>query len=415
MLDNLKKKFKDFKLRDIFKRKAGPPIPKELLANKPLQKAIVWRHRGKVLKRLGAIFLASAALSTGLQYTPNLVSTKFDDFMAGRGYADNLSQNFHTGEIRVYDRFNPLYPFHLAGREVAIEWHESLKITHLAAIPLAFETPSIYWGGLKKGFEDMLPGSELDAYSMANNDKPSDRVNFIRPPGEFSLDSFLADFSGVDGGKLTFKNDRQDLRDVLFAFTMLHEARHGDQEKLANMNANESDADLYAFRVLQARGVDPALLKEAATIVAHARSLNAVLRGDAGHVSTFTLQRGSGRIFDGYQDAAAFKRLHDVLGEADVRNDKAFPQRMPAGQRYLYLTLAMEQEGLLDEDAGMKKAAVAYVSALSYFDKAAGGKMIDPTFDISKVDLSYLTQKYKPVPDKLDVPAAAPKAPKPSS
>ncbi|TAL40123.1 MAG: hypothetical protein EPN97_00755 [Alphaproteobacteria bacterium] len=415
MLDNLKKKFKDFKLRDIFKRKAGPPIPQELLDNKPLQKAIVKRHRRKVLKRLGGIFMASAMLSTGLQYTPGLVSVKFDDFMAGRGYADNLSQHFHTGEIRVYDRFNPLYPFHRAGREVAIEWHENMKISRFAAIPLAVATPFIYWGGLTSGFGDMLPGSELDAYSMANNDKPADRVNFIRPPGEFSLNSFLADFSGVDGGKLTFKNDRQDLRDVLFAFTMLHEARHGDQEKLANANANESDADLYAFKVLQARGVDPALLREAATIVAHARTLNAVLGGDASHVSTFTLQRGSGRIFDGYQDAAAFKRLHDVLGEADVRNDLAFPPRMPAGQRYLYLTLAMEQEGLLDEDAGMKKAAVAYVNAINYFNNASGGAMIDPKFDMSKIDLSYLTQKYKPVPDKLNVPAAAPKAPKPNS
>ena len=415
MLDNLKKKFKDFKLRDVFKRKAGPPIPKDLLDNKPLQKAIVRRHRGKVLRRLRNIFLASALLSTGLQYTPGLVSTKFDDFMAGRGFDNNLSQNFHTGEIRVYDRFNPLYPFHLAGREVALEWHENMKITHFAAIPLAIETPFIYVGGLKKGFFDMLPGSALDAYSMAPNDKPADRVNFIRPPGEFSLESFLGDFSGMNGEKLTFKNDREDLRNVLFEFVMLHEARHGDQEKLAYANANESDADLYAFKVMQARGVDPALLKEAATIVAHARTLNAVLRGDTGHVSTFTLQRGGARIFDSYEDAASFKRLHDVLGEADVRNDEAFPPKMKAGQRFAYLTIAMEQEGLLNEDAGMKKAAVAYIGAINYFNMASGGEMIDPKFDMSKIDLGYLTQKYKPVPDKLNVPAAAPKAPKPNS
>jgi hypothetical protein len=414
MLENLKKKFKDFKLRDIFRRKAAPPIPKELLENKPLRKAILKHHRRKILKRLGAVFLASAALSTTLQYTPNLVSTKYDEYMAGRGFDNNLSEHFHTGEIRVYDRFNPLYPFHLAGREVNLVWHEGMKTTHLAAIPLAIATPFVYVGGLQKGFLDMIPGSELDAYSMANNDKPSDRVNFIRPPGEFSLTSFLDDFSGMDGKKIVFRNDREDLRNVLFEFVMLHEARHGDQEKRAYITANESDADLYAFKVMQARGVDPALLREAATIVAHARTLNAVLRGDASHVSTFTLQRGSGRIFDGYQDAAAFKRLHDVLGEADVRNDKAFPARMPAGQRYLYLTVAMEQEGLLDEDAGMKKAAVAYVNAINYFNHASGGAMIDPKFDMSKVDLSYLTQKYKPVPDKLDAPSV-PKAPKPNS
>jgi hypothetical protein len=414
MLDNLKKKLKEFKLRDIFRRKAGPPIPKELLADKPLQKAIVRRHRWKVLRRLSGIFLASAALSTGLQYTPDLVSTKFDDFMTGRGFEGNYSQHFHTGEIRVYDRFNPLYPFHRAGHEVALEWHESMKITRLAAIPLALWTPFMYLGNLGSGFADMIPFSSLDAYSIANNDKPADRINFIRPPAEFSLNDFLADFSGVNGERLTFKNDREDLRDALFLFVMLHEARHGDQEKLAYLNANESDADLYAFRVMQARGIDPALVRETAAIVAHARAISAVLHGDAAHASTFTLQRGSGRIFDAYQDEASFRRLHEVLQEADVRNDKAFPLRMNAGQRYLYLVHAMEKEGLLDEDAGMKKAAVAYVGAINYFNRASGGVMINPHFDLSKIDLSYLTQNYKPVPDKLN-PPAAPKAPKPNS
>lgn len=411
MLDNLKKKLKEFRLRDIFKRKALPPIPKELLENKPLTKAIVKNHRRKVRRRIRNIFLVSAALSVGTQYAPNLVSDNFDAYMASKGYADNFSQNYSTGEIRVYDRFNPLYPFHLAGREVAINWHEEMKLTHLAAIPLAIETPFIYTGALWKGFSDMLPPVDaLDAYSMTTNDKLSERVNFIRPPGEFSLDSFLGDFAGVDGQKLTFRNDQQDLRDVLFAFVMLHEARHGDQDKRAYITSNEADADLYAFKVLASRGVDPQLLDEAVAIVRNTRALNATMGGDQAHVSTFTLERGGERIFDGYEDAADFKRLHDVLAEADVRNDRVFPHEMPLGNRYLYLTMAMQRDGLLDEDAGMKKAAEAFVGAIRYFDDKSDKKIIDDKFDLNKVDLRYLTKQYHPAPDRLGVP----KGPKPS-
>ena len=408
MFDNLKKQLKEFRLRNIFKRKAAPQVPQELLENKELRRAIEKHHRRKIYKRLRNIFFVSAAVSTVLQSTPDLVSVKFDDYMASKGYANNLSKNYSTGDIRVYDRFNPLYPFHLAGREVGIEWHEQMKMTHLAAIPLAIETPFIYVGGLKKGFMDMIAPNSLDAYSMTTNDKLSSRVNFIRPPGEFSLESFLDDFSQQDGEKLTFKNDRQDLRDALFEFVMLHEARHGDQDKRAYITANESDADLYAFKVMASRGVDPALLTETATIVAHARTLNATIGGDQAHVSTFTLERGGERIFDSYEDAANFQRLHDVLHEADIRNDHNFPRDMPEGNRYLYLTLAMQKAGLLNEDPGMKKAAGALVAAITYFDDASGNKIIDPNFDLNKVDLRYLTQQYHPAPDRLTVPNPPP-------
>ena len=411
MLDNLKKKLKEFRLRDVFRRKALPPVPPEILNNKPLTKAIVRQHRRKVVKRLRNVFLASAALSAVLQSTPDLVSTKFDDYMAGKGFANNFSQNYSTGEIRVYDRFNPLYPFHLAGREVSITWHEQMKLTHLAAIPLAIETPLLYVSGLEKGFGDMIFPNSLDAYSMTTNDKLNQRVNFIRPPGEFSLDTFLQTFSQQDGSKLSFRSDRKDLQDVLFAFVMLHEARHGDQEKRAYITANEADADLYAFKVLESRGFDPVLVDEARTIVRHARTLSATLGSDQAHVSTFTLERGGERIFDAYEDAADFKRLHDVLREADIRNDRNFPRDMPAGNRYLYLTLAMQKAGLLNEDPGMKKAAAALVAAVNYFDDASGHKIIDPNFDFNKINLRYLTQPYHPAPDRLDVPA--PPAPKP--
>lgn len=406
MLDGLKNK-----LRTAFGMKAKPPaktdVPAEIVNNKHVRKAVVRSAIRRTAKRLLLAFTASAALSTGLQYAPDLVSTKLDDFMAQKNYGGDYSQHFHAKEIRVYDRFNPLYPFHLAGNAVAVAWNEGLKEGGLYAIPLTLGTPNLYWEMLKKGFFDMIPLNQLDAFSISNDDAAASRTVYIRPPGDFSLNRFMGDFSGVNGQRLEFQSDREVLRDILFQFVMLHEARHGDQDKTVFAPTNESDADLYAFRVMKARGTDSALLNEAATIVAHARAINGAVGGDAGHASTFTLQRGQQRVFDAHQDAASFERLHQLLIEADARNRDKFPEEMPRGNRFLYLTLAMHAQGLLKEDPGLDKAASSFVQALGYFDKLSGGKIIDQGFDLSKIDLKYLTQVYKPVPDKLK-PATAP-------
>lgn len=405
MLDGLKNK-----LRAAFGMKAKPPektdVPQEILENKHVQKAVLKKVRRRHLKKIGLAFAASAALSTGLQYAPDLVSTKLDNFMAQKNFGSDYAQHFHAKEIRVYDRFNPLYPFHLAGNAVKMTWQDGER-DGLGAVPLVVGTPFLYTGMLWKGFTDMIPGNKLDAFSISNSDEAANRTTYIRPPGDFSLNRFMGDFSGVNGQKLEFQSDREVLRDILFQFVMLHEARHGDQDKTVFGATNESDADLYAFRVMKARGTDSTLLNEAATIVAHARAINGAVGGDAEHASTFTLQRGQQRVFDAHQDAASFERLNQLLAEADARNRDKFPDAMPRGNRYLYLTLAMHGQGLLKEDAGLDKAATSFVQALGYFDKLSGGKIIDQQFELSKIDLKYLTQVYKPVPDKL-APAKQP-------
>ncbi|MDI1227071.1 MAG: hypothetical protein PSY14_05250 [bacterium] len=420
MLDGLKNK-----LRSAFGLKAKPPanneVPAEIVNNKHVQKAVLKKARRRSIKKLALVFAASAALSTGLQYAPDLVSTKFDDFMAQKNHGGDYTQHFHAADIRVYDRFNPLYPFHLAGQTTKLTWQEGMAEGGFAAVPLTIVTPFLYGSALWKGFTDMLPGNKLDAYSISNDEDLKQREVFIRPPGDFSLTRFMGDFSGVNGQKLEFQSDRDELRDILFKFVMLHEARHGDQIKGAYAPANEADADLYAFKVMKARGTDEKLLNEAATIVAHARAINGAVGGDYGHASTFTFQRGGQRIFDAHQDAAAFDRLHTLLADIDSKNHKAFPDTMPRGNRYFYLTLAMHKQGLLEEDPGLKKAADAFIRSLVYFDKASNGKIIDASYDLSKIDLGYLTEKYKPVPDKLTpakpdlTPTRAPAAPRPNS
>jgi len=403
-------KKKRFSLRALFSRKAKrelPPIPEAVLNDKRVQKTIIRRRRRKRLKRILAVLLASSALSTGLQFHPELVSKPYDQYMAEQGYATNLKDHFHAAQINVYDRHSLLYPFHLAGNETRIIWHEAEKKPHHSTLQLAVASPVIYTAGLIKGFEDMIMPQALDAYSMSNGDDPATRTCFIRPPSDFSLAGFFADFSRVNSKDFHFQHSKEDLKRTLFEYVMLHEARHCDQDKSAYTTANEADADLYAFRVLQARGTDPGLLQETMSIITHLRAFNAVMSGDTQHVSTFTLERGSETIFTAHEDAAAFRELRDIIQEAGAHNPKAFPAGMSQGKQAFYLTAKLYKSGLLDANPQVKKAARAFIQSIAYFDTASGGRLIDRNYDLRRIDLSYLTSEYKPVPDKLDVPAAA--------
>ena len=159
---------------------------------------------------------------------------------------------------------------------------------------------------------------------------------------------------------------------------------------------------------MQARGTDPALLQEVATLITHARTINSVIGGDISHATSFALMRGTERLFDAHEDASTMERLHKVLNEADDFNDKAFPPGIKSGNRYVYLALEMYKRGILDEDPQMKKAAAAFIKSVAYFNDVSGGKIINPHFDSRKLDFSYLTEKYQPVPDKLVVPPPRP-------
>ncbi|MBI1215384.1 MAG: hypothetical protein GC185_06155 [Alphaproteobacteria bacterium] len=399
-------------LSSIFRRKAKlPPIPEDILSNKRVQKEIFKRRRRKWRNRILGVLLASSALSTGLQFHPGLVSKPFNEYMAEQGYPGDLSQNFHAREIRVYERNNILYPFHLAGNETSIIWHEAEKDPHQNKTRLAIATPFIYTEGLIKGFGDMIFPNALDAYSMSNDDDPSLRQCFIRPPADFSLNRFFADFSRVDSKDFKFQHSDAALKKTLFEYVMLHEARHCDQEKTVYVNANESDADIYAFRVLQDRGTDPGLLQETKTIITHLRAMNAVLKGDDSHASTFAMMRGGESVFTAHEDAASFTELRALIGEAGKYNDNAFPSHMSDGQRSVYLAAALYNSHMLDNDPQVKQAAVAFINAIDYFNNASGGRIVNPTFDMNAIDLTPLFASYKPVPDKLSAPAPQKPAP----
>lgn len=419
------KPHKRFSLLGLFNRKAGrvmPPIPEEILKDKRVRKEIFRRRNRKIFRALSVAFALSATTSLVTINHPDLVSTPFNQYMADHGYAGDLQSHYYAPDIRVYERSNILYPFHMAGNETRIVWHENLKKSaapqNIAA--LALETPVLYAKGLTSGFAQMLFPNMLDAYSMANDDAPNTRSCFIRPPADFSVAEFFKNFSNVNTASFHFKNSQDALKKTLFEYVMLHEARHCDQPKTVFTTANEADADLYAFRVLEARGTNPALLQETVEIIAHLRTINAVMHGDTDHVSTFTLARGAESILTAHQDAASFGLLRDVLDETLKNNTHAFQGRMSEGLRAYYAAAALDRSNLLKSDPQLARANGAFLSAINYFDAMSGGKLVNAQFDINRIDLSYLAGRYVPVKDKLAVPPAdraamqAHKPPRPS-
>ncbi len=412
-----KKTFKE-RLSSMFSRKAKAPagnvkvkpapVPSEIYNDTRVQKAVFKARRRSFIKRLLVSSVAAAAISTGTQYYPDTVSTPLDQYMADKGHTPDFSIHFHAANIRVYDRWNPLYPFHLAGQGAKLTWQaidadpEGGPIGK--GISKGLSTAIIYPSMLFQGFSTLLMPNALDAYAIPNDAPHDKREVFIRPPGEIKIADFISDFGRVNSDKLYFNNSPKDLERVLYQYIMLHEARHGDQRTDVATSLNEADADRYAFSVLAARGHKKELLDEALAIITHSRTMASVLGGGTSHTTSVALLRPYQTPYAAYKDEAALQRLHKVLSDADVMNKDVFPKDMSRGNRFIYLAGAMNKQGVADKDPDMKLALSMFVNAAVYFNMVTGGSMIDTSFDLQKINISYLQQQYKPVEDKLGIP-----------
>jgi hypothetical protein len=415
-----KKKFTE-RLRDVFRRKAKPaPVPPEIYNDKRVQKAVFKSRRRRFFKRLLVTSVAAAAISTGTHYAPDSVSTPFNTYMTENGHAENFHDHFHAKNIRVYDRWNPLYPFHLAGQGVKITWNEIDQDKESGNASKAFSkavtTPIVYYSMLFKGAGDLILPHPIDAYALSGNAPHSEREVFIRPPKSVNLGDFISDFGRVNTTEMTFKNDKAELERVIFEYIMLHEARHGDQDKGVAVSLNESDADRYGFDVLAARGNKTELLSEARAIITHSRTMSSVLGGGTSHTTSVALMRPYATPYNAYRDEAALHRLHQVLSDADVMNKDAFPEDMSRGNRFVYLAAALKKQGLTARDPDMQLATDLFLNAAGFFNTASGGTLIDRSFNIDNINMSYLQQQYKPVEDKLSPPQTPPpRPPRPTS
>lgn len=414
MADTPEKKKLTTRLRDIFKRSSQPPVPAEVVNDKRVQKAVLKNHRRKRWRALRNIALVSTAISTILQFNPNIVSTSYDDHMAARGYPAAHVENFNAENVRVLDRGNVLLPFYTAGTSVVDGWREADR-QEMGLLTKVVITPFAYAMGFGSGMGDVFSSDVLDAHSLSTNAPLEVRNVYIRPPADnFTVNDFLHEFAGLPQNiELQFKHDNRDIARVLYEYVMLHEARHGDQDKSVSTALNEADADRYAFAVLQTRGYDADLLQEVRDIVTHGRTMASVLGGGTSHSTSLSLMRQYPTVFDAYEDGAAFKRLHNILADAAHMNEDLFAENMPLGNRMIYVSTALFVQGTLRDNHELRAANNHFRMATIFFQHASGFKLFGPMENLEHIDVDYLKNPYSAAPDKLAPARSQRPAPRP--
>lgn len=368
---------------------------------------------GQKRKKL-LVFLAGTALaSTALQFTPGLTSKPAKDYFEEQGIPAAMAEEFHTKNIRVYDRYNPLYPVHLGGFAVRALNEES---KNASAFQKAYKYPANVVTGYVTGIGTFFslyipPYKSIDAFSVKTPLSAATRECFVRPPGRMTLQSFLNEFTGT-GGEVTFMTRKGDaeLAKVLKDFALLHELRHCDQNPDMPVIINESDADIRAFEIMQRSGnYRPEMIEEARHIIAELRIFNGV-RGDVAHMSKSAVNLGPQAPASTFDDEYAThhlrslidlsyrmdeKRLKDIFGENMAHHEKAY-----------HITQALIASGGLDTRPVVLEKAREFVSSVEYFNALAEGGMITRDNLSAKIRVEGLDKPYAPVPEKK--PAARP-------
>jgi len=400
MADTPEKKKLTTRLRDIFKRSSRPPVPADIVNDKRVQKAVLKNHRRKRWRALRNVALVSTAISTILQFNPDIVSSSYDDHMAARGYTAAHQENFYAREVRVLDRGGILLPFYTAGRSVIDDWQQADRNGYRLSFKLV-TAPFNYMGGFMAGMRDALSDGTIDAWTKTYNLDYDQRTVYIRPPkDDFTVTDFLREFAGMPQIEFNFRHDNKDISRVLYEYVMLHEARHGDQDLSVSTPLNEADADRYAFSVLATRGYDAGLLQEVREIVTHGRTMASVLGGGTHHATSLSLQRPYPTPFDAYEDGAAFRRLHNILADAAYINKEQFEQGTPVSNRMISVAAALFVQGTLNDNQELRAANNHFRMATIFFQHASGFRLFDAMQNLDRINVDYLKQPYAAVPDK---------------
>lgn len=402
MLVWLRQKYADRKAKRAELRVAQQNADADLKAN-PLLVTRATRVLNRRMLRRWSLCAAFSVAVTGVTTAyPDLVSTPLDTHAAANGVGDGLQKHFATPNIRVYQRHNPLMPFHLAGQMVRLSW--SRTDTALGGV---FVAPFYYATGMLQGIFGVIAPSALDAYSLSDNRPHAERQCYIRPPGEVDSESLIKSFTGIAGNHQLHVSNAADIKRYYYTRIMAHEARHCDQDKDMQASAlNEIDADVTADR-LTAGTVSDNDRVVLQGVWETWRIISAVMGNNTGHYTTTALIRGSVTPMQAIDDAAVVERLVRVLQDAAVKNKDAFPSSMrPIEQRY-HLTLSL----LAQEDAGdaqLRAKAELFVRAVNHIDGIAQNQLIVmPHAQIAgRIDVSWLTREYQPVPVPVSVKPA---------
>lgn len=365
---------------------------------------------GLLTGRAGKICLWSVPAAALIQFAPQLTTRSLDKDIEAKKIPVTLQENFHTEDIRVYHRYNPLQIFHQAGHLTALNFDKENLYRSLLLSPV------IYVGAFAQATGTFFFPAPIDAFSIAPDHPIDTRSCFIRPPKAQTASDFVESFGRFTEESLdfTFKSDPQKLSKVFYTFVMAHEARHCDQDKdMYGSSLNEADADLFAFRLLEQKMQDKAEIAEAKEIMQHLRHILAI-RGDLGHFSTVSLQRGSQTPMQAELEYSVPETLRRIMSQAIAKNNDLLPvgsatQKIYAiGKHMLKAGTFKPVKGDTAETAAFKahlqEGVQNYIKGVDYFNKLSGGKILKWDTSNAPFDLRYLHKNYLPVPDKLKAP-----------
>lgn len=350
-----------------------------------------------IAKGVASVLLAGTALSTILQFAPGLVSDSAADYIAGKGYNSLPMDAFQAQDIRVYERGNPLVPFHMAGHAVRRMWSSDENFT-----VKAFGAPFILHDGFSDGLGLLRSDSKLAAYSYSTYEQDARERSVMIWPSDDTItpQQWLREMTGLDVAQLNFgTHSTADMQRILAETNLLHEMRHGDQNKQDHRTLKESDADAYSLHAATLAGAQQSLVGEARMFLMATRTVSAVLSGNESHATAFALRRGMKDDFNRHshlhdfslqmrasQDGSTFVSAHHILSGIKFDND-AIPTGMDSASAYYHAATALLDAGIAQRN-DENSAIALYVQAMDYLDAISGGTLIDRNADSSQIDVS---------------------------
>lgn len=350
-----------------------------------------------MIKGAAGLLLAGTALSTVLQFAPGLVSDSAADYMAGKGYSSVPTDAFQAQDIRVYERGNPLVPFHMAGHAVRRMWSSDENL-----VLKTFGAPFMLHDGFSDGIGILRSDSKLSAYSYSTYEQDARTRSVMIWPSDDTItpQQWLREMTGLNVAQLDFgKHSQADMQRILAETNLLHEMRHGDQSKQDNRTLKESDADAYSLHAATLGGAQASLVGEARIFLMATRTVSAVLSGNESHATAFALRRDMKDDFNRHshlhdfslqmragQDGSTFVSAHHTLSSIKFNSD-AIPMGMDSASAYYHAATALLDAGIEQRD-DENSAIALYVQAMDYLDAISGGSVIDRNADSSKIDVS---------------------------
>lgn len=396
------------KLRDVFTSLAKKPTPEEKALQaryKQFKKHVLKNHFGlKVWRGLRntviGLFTAAASISTATEVFPGLATQSFGDYMKEKGYGENLDDYYRNKDIRVW-RNDWIMPFKFAGMVTREEIRQiGLQKDGLSYVANMLWEPVRYSITLK----DMIKrvNQYPDAYPFTQNVGQmlgNDETSYIRTGGKnFTMDLMLRSTLPGNFSLITFnyKSDPVALDSMFQKYVMLHEARHADQNLFTISNMDETDADQFAFAVLESENANPDMLAELKRIVLTIRALGGVAGGDHFHYSS-EFNDTPRSILQGIEDASGAEQFARVLRVVSANNTHVFEDSVDAFNRVYSNALRIYMDPLCQENRPMRTAAEAFLAACNHVNELQGGTALNVDFrTVSRISLYGLHMPYSP-------------------